>query len=295
MTEQAEHLDGSSLSLLAKAALILGAFEGKRPALTLTDVVQHCGLSQSTVHRLLDQLVTIGWLERERRQYRLGLRLVELGGFALHHNRLRRAALPHLVALHQATGHWIHLAVLDGSDIVYLEQIGDPRHSTMPFQVGARLPAYCTAAGKALLAFGAATTSVGVGGAESVVAAESLVPRTRRTITRADLLQRELATIRIDGAAFDREECFQGLSCVAAPLRGAGRAPAAISLSRTVGNADLVRLAPQVSSCAKAIWKSMVGVGRTSRQQEHLRSQFEPAAPASADDTLFWVQFDEWN
>ncbi|MFG2371819.1 IclR family transcriptional regulator [Streptomyces sp. NPDC048504] len=277
--------DTSGLPLLEKAALILGAFEGPRSALGLTDVVRHSGLSQTTVHRLLDQLVQIGWLGKEGRRYYLGLRLLELGAFASHHNRLRRAALPHLISLHQATGHWAHLSVLDKGEVLCLEQIGDPRRSSIGYQVGGRLPAHCTAAGKALLAFGDATV-------EQLLAGD-LAPRTRSTITRGESLRAELARARTEGVAFDREECFDGVTCVAAPLRGAGRALAAISLSRTVGHADLKRMAHQVGQCARAVWASLFDTGRRFEETHHVTAGPGPESGDTAT-VLAWLRFSEW-
>jgi DNA-binding IclR family transcriptional regulator len=285
MAEMTTDRPDGSPAVLDKAVRILSAFEGQRPTLTLTEVVRHSGLSQSTVHRLMDQLVQIGWLERERKTYRLGLRLLELGAFASHHNRLRKAALPHLVALHEATGFWVHLAILDGSEIVYLEQIGDPRRSTVPFQVGGRLPAHCTAAGKALLAFSDTVPTGQLHG--------EFAPRTRQTITRIDSLQLELATVRNESVAFDREECFQKVACVAAPLRGAGRALAAISISQTPASDELSRLAPQVINCARAVWASMFEPGWRSEG----RAESPPSTPGpetSADSMLYWLRFNEW-
>ena len=278
--------DTSGLPLLEKAALILSAFEGQRSALGLTDVVRHSGLSQTTVHRLLDQLVQIGWLGKEGRKYYLGLRLLELGAFASHHNRLRRAALPHLISLHQATGHWAHLSVLDKGDVLCLEQIGDPRRSSIGYQVGGRLPAHCTAAGKALLAFGEAVT------VEELLAGD-LAPRTRSTITRGEALRGELARVRTQGVAYDQEECFDGVTCVAAPLRGAGQALAAISLSRTVGHADLKRMAHQVGQCARAVWASLSDAGRRFEKTHAVDTGLATESGDTAT-VLAWLRFSEW-
>jgi DNA-binding IclR family transcriptional regulator len=284
-------------SLLARAAQVLNVFARPRPTLTLTEVVRGCGLPQSTVHRLLDQLVQVGWLEREGRHYRLGLRLLELGAFAAQHNRLCNAALPHLTALHEATGYWAHLTVLDGAQIVYLDQVGDPRRAVLPFRAGARLPAHCTAAGKALLAFPRNPD------AGEALAAQVLAPRTRRTIVSTDLFALELARVRRSGLAFDQQECFDEVSCVAAPLRGAGWALAAISLSRSlsralpsgVANADMTALGPKVSNCARAVWSSLL----TSSQPGGRKPEPSPS-PAStpqdqAENMLYWLRYSEWS
>jgi len=236
-------------TLLARAARILSAFEGRRSTLTLTDVVQFSGLSQTTVHRLMSQLVQLGWLERDDREYRVGLRLLELGAFASRYCRLRQAALPFLISLHQATGRWVQLTAREGPEIVILEQIGDPLRSAVPFHTGSRLPVHCTASGKALLAFS--------GAADEPALTREQPARTRATITTPDAMLAELAEVSSTGIAFDRRECFDDVTCIAAPLRGAGWALAAISVSQVGEPDDLSPLAPQVVQYADAVWSSM--------------------------------------
>ncbi|WP_424214288.1 IclR family transcriptional regulator [Streptomyces sp. BI20] len=251
-------VSGAPLSLLEKAARVLGAFEGAEPRLSLTEVVRRSGIPRSSAHRILDQLVQLRWLDRDGRDYRMGLGMLELGALASHHNRLRRAALPWLHELHEQTGRLVHLSVLDGADVVCLERIGGADSSAVPSRVGGRLPAHCTAVGKAILAFGEPAA------AESVLA-RGLRPRTPRTVTRASALRAELAAVRERGVAFDREECVRGVCCVAAPLRGAGRAVAAVSVSCSRGERgerELARLAPLVTACVRSVWRELYGAGR---------------------------------
>jgi len=253
MMSRSEEVSDPIPTPLARAARILSAFEGRRPSLTLTDVVQSSGLSQTTVHRLMSQLVELGWLERDGRDYRVGLRLLELGAFASRYSRLRQAALPFLISLHQTTGLWVQLTAREGPEIVVLEQIGDPLHSALPFHTGSRLPAHCTASGKALLAFS--------GAADEPLLTREPPARTRSTLTRPDAMLAELAEVRSAGVAFDRRECFDDVTCVAAPLRGAGWVLAAISVSQVGEPADLGPLAPQVVRYAEAVWSSVFGRG----------------------------------
>lgn len=215
MLDQVMETELAPLSLLEKAARVLGAFEGPQPRLSLTEVVRRSKIPRSSAHRILDQLVQLRWLDREGRDYRMGMRMLELGALASHHNRLRRAALPLLHALHEQTGRVVHLSVLDGAEVVCLERIGGSEATTVPSRVGGRMPAYCTATGKAILAFSDPS-------AVEHVLAQGLRPRTARTLVRPLALRSELAAIRESGVAYDREESFRGISCVAAPLRGPG-------------------------------------------------------------------------
>ncbi|WP_426404843.1 IclR family transcriptional regulator [Streptomyces sp. R-07] len=277
------------LSLLEKAAKVLSAFESAGPRLTLTEVVQRSGIRRSSAHRILDQLVQLRWLEREGRDYRLGMGMLELGAMASHHNRLRRAALPHLHALHESTGHLVHLTVLDGSEVVYLERIGGSDDSVVPSRMGGRQPAYCTASGKAILAFGDDAP------VEEVIR-DGLRPRTPRTITRPESFRRELAMTRERGVAFDHEEGYRGVFCVAAPLRGAGRAIAAISVSGHGVHREMERLAPAVRGCARSVWQSMFGPGRQpEKRAQPVGAMTSTGLPQpSMDNMMAWLRFSDW-
>ncbi|MFF8594485.1 IclR family transcriptional regulator [Streptomyces sp. NPDC015220] len=290
MTTQAATTGFPPLSLLEKAAKVLSAFQSAEPRLTLTQVVQRSGIPRSSAHRILDQLVQLRWLEREGHDYRLGMGMLELGALASHHNRLRRAALPHLHALHESTGHLVHLTVLDGAEVVYLERIGGSDDGGVPSRVGGRQPAHCTAAGKAILAFGDAAL------VEQVIHG-GLRARTPRTITRPESLRRELAAVRERGVAFDHEEGFRGVSCVAAPLRGAGRAVAAISVCGNGAHRELERIAPSVLGCARSVWQDMFGPGRRAknRARSERAAPSVPAVPPHAmDGMMSWLRFSEW-
>ncbi|MFJ9852903.1 IclR family transcriptional regulator [Streptomyces sp. NPDC101150] len=279
------------LSLLEKAARVMSAFSSTDPRLSLTEVVERSGVPRSSAHRILDQLMQLRWLEREGRGYRLGMGMLELGALASHHHRLRRAALPHLHELHESTGHLVHLTVLDDAEVVVVERIGGAMDTAVPSRVGGRLPAYCTAAGKAILAFSDDAL------VEQVIRS-GLRARTPRTISRPQALHGELTTTRARGVAFDREEAYRGISCVAVPLRGAGRAIAAISLSGNGTHRELDRLAPAVTDCARAVWQSLFGPGRRAALPQKPPRPAVPAgpklSPAAMDSTMAWIRDSEW-
>src|SRR3954471_22343180 len=232
-------------SMVERMTLILGAFDGATPRLTLQEIADRSGLPRSTVHRILDQLVRLRWLDHTGGGYRLGMRSLELGGLAVAHNELREATAPLLHDLHMRTSTTAHLAVLDRLDIVYLDRVAGRHGAAVATRVGGRTPAHATAAGKAILAW---TDPRQV---ESMYRANKLVVRTPRTLTTLEALQQELVAIRARGGlAYDREESAAGVACVAAPLRGSGRAVAAISLSGFADRMDLPRLAPFVQESA---------------------------------------------
>jgi DNA-binding IclR family transcriptional regulator len=232
-------------SVLGRVDCIIGAFDRADRALTLHELTDRTGLPKSTVHRMVDQLVALGWLERDISGYRIGMRLFEIGGLASRRSRLSDLAYPHLHALSVATGLAVQMAILDGTDVVYLERI-PMRGFSLPTRQGGRQPAYCTGLGKAMLAFDDE--------AIDEVLTQPLPQRTPRTLTRPRDLEIELERIAATGLAFDHQESYEGLACVAAPLRGSGRAIAAVSVSGPVACIDLHAVAPLVRDTANAIW-----------------------------------------
>jgi DNA-binding IclR family transcriptional regulator len=237
--------EGIRRSVLGRIDCIIGAFDRADHAFTLHELTERTGLPKSTVHRMVDQLVDLGWLEREVSGYRIGMRLFEIGGLASRRSRLSDLAYPYLHALSVATGLAVQMAILDGTDVVYLERI-PMRGFRLPTRQGGRQPAYCTGLGKAMLAFDEDTADE--------VLSQTLPERTSRTLTRPRDLAIELERIAETGLAFDHQESYEGLACAAAPLRGSGRAIAAVSVSGPVARIDLHAVAPLVRNTAAAIW-----------------------------------------
>lgn len=237
--------DGAGRSVLGRVDCIIGAFDDVNRVLTLNELTQRTELPKSTVHRMVEQLRRIGWLEREVSGYRVGMRLFEVGGLASRRNQLCESAYVHLHTLSTATGFAVQLAILDGTDVVYLERIPMGGFQ-LPTREGGRMPAYCTALGKAMLAFDPEATADAM--------TQRLPRRTSRTLVSADALSADLERIRSTGLAFDQQESYDGLACVAAPVRNAGRAIAAVSVTGPVSRIDLHAVAPHVRNAVEAIW-----------------------------------------
>jgi DNA-binding IclR family transcriptional regulator len=232
-------------AVIDRVSLVLDAFDGPG-RLTLAQVVRQTGLPRSSAHRMLERLVQLRWLRRNGRDYELGMRLVELGSLAVHQDRLHRAATPLLHDLHRATGLVVHLAVLDGSDVVYLEKIGDRMTAAIPTRVGGRQPAHCAAVGKAMLAY------------NEEADVDLATRKTKYSISTPAQLTAELAKVRAHGVAFDREESLAGFGCVAAPIGAPGEAVAAVSVCGPMNRMMFdQRLAAPVRMTAMGIWHNV--------------------------------------
>ncbi|MDZ7887380.1 MAG: IclR family transcriptional regulator [Mycobacterium sp.] len=201
-----------------RADLILNAFTGP-DQLTLAQIARRTGVPRSSVHRMLERLVHLGWLSRSGHEYRLGLRLFELGTLAVQQDRLHAAALPHLRELRQLTGHTVHLAILDGRDVIYLDKVEGSFGVEIDTRIGGRRPAARTSVGKVLMAnsFGDlhSVSTVAGGPAPHADSVE---------------IRREHAAVRLRGIAFDREETMPRIGCVGAPVGNKRDVVAAISI-----------------------------------------------------------------
>ena len=168
--------------MLGKLDRILGAFDIDHPAMSLADLRRRTALAKSTVHRLVSTLVDAQYLERDDGQLQLGLRLFELGQLVPRQRALRDAALPFMEDLFEVTHETVQLGVRDGIDILYVEKIMGHRTVRSPSRVAGRMPLYCTAIGKALLAYSDPEV------VEEVIEA-GLRPRTPYTIVSPQLLR----------------------------------------------------------------------------------------------------------
>ncbi|MDG3009753.1 IclR family transcriptional regulator [Rhodococcus sp. D2-41] len=247
---------------LDRAALLLDAFDGPG-RLTLAEIVRRTGLPRSSAHRMLERLVQLRWLRRSGRDYELGMRLFELGSLAVHQDRIHQAALPFLHELHRRTGYVVHLAILEGTDVVYLEKICGRFGMGLPSRVGGRQPAHCTSVGKALLAYSPQSV------VDRVLAA-GLQRKTTFSIGSAPQLHAELGHIRDRGAAFDRGEALTGVSCVAAPIGTENNVVGAISVCGPSNQMKLDhRLAAPVRVAAAGAWRALSSEAMARPSVEH--------------------------
>lgn len=245
-------------SVLGRVMAILGSFNPDEEGVTLSELARRAGLPKASVHRHLQQLSHYNLVERTDDGYQLGMRLFELGQRPPRSRDLQLAAMPILGDLRDATHETVHLAVLEGAEVLYLAKLVGHDHHRPPIasRVGGRLPAHCTGVGKALLAFAADD-------AVDALLRTSLPRLTARTITLPGPLKRELAKIRHEGVAFEEEESAPGLVCAACPIMGPdGIAVAAISISGWGHRLDPHRFAPAVRTAALAVSRELAETQR---------------------------------
>jgi IclR family transcriptional regulator, pca regulon regulatory protein len=216
---------------LERGLAILGCFSASRPVLGIADIAKDLGMSRSTTHRYVITLVALGFLEQgASRKYRLGLHVVDLGMSALNSTGLREHARPYLEDLRHRTSYTTNVAVLDGSEILYVDRARSFRRGQnkidLNLRPGSRLPAYCTSMGKVLLAY--------LPEREQRMSIEDM-QMTRQgpnSLRSKRALRIELDQIRDAGLGVNDEELADGLYSIAVPIRAeGGEVVAAINLA----------------------------------------------------------------
>jgi DNA-binding IclR family transcriptional regulator len=245
-------------SVLGKVQLILGAFGHDDESLSLSEISRRSGVAKASVHRLSQELLALGMLERRGTEYWLGMRLFEIGQRVPRQRILRDAARPFMGDLYQATGETIHLAVRDGLEVLYVEKVSGHNQISRPSRVAGRMPLHCTATGKALLAFSPRSLF------EDVVA-RPLARITPYTVVVPRLLAAELAKARQQGYAVEQEQTRVGFMSVGIPIIGAtGTTVGALSITSPVLRAQIPRFSSVLLTVSDGITKS---INRSMRDQ----------------------------
>ncbi len=238
---------------VGKALQVLDMVAAWGRPVRFSDLLDRSPYPKATLYRLLQTLTQQRMLrfDPERQTYAPGLRLVRLAHTAWLQTSLGQVARPHLDALSDKIGETVHLAQLDGGQVLYIDKRNASRPVQMFSEAGKVGPAYCTGVGKAMLAHLQAEE------AEQQMQQQSFYRHTPHTITDIDALRDELRVVREQGFAFDREEHEPGIICIAVPiLTRAGQVLGGLSVTSTTANSslkDLEKLLPVMRPAAERI------------------------------------------
>lgn len=236
----------------ARGLQVVRSFSAEAPRQTLSEVAARAGLTRAGARRILLTLQTLGYVISDGKWFQLTPRILDLGFAYLSSMPIWNLAEPVVEALVQQVKESSSIAVLEGSDIVYVMRV--PTHKIMKISVGigSRLPAFCTSLGRVLLS---------ELDDDEIVRRLEAAPRealTRHTVTDTAALLRRIHQARAQGWSMVDQELEEGLITVAAPIHGAdGRLTAAINLSgqanRTDARAVQSQLLPPLLEVAQAI------------------------------------------
>lgn len=218
--------DDHFVQSLARGLAVIRAFGADDPTLTLSEVAKKTDMSRAAARRFLLTLIDLGYMRTDGRSFELTASVLELGYAFLSGQSLPTLAAPVLDALSAELGESVSMAVLDGTDIVYVARVHTRRIMSVGIAVGTRFPAYATSMGRVLLA-GLDDQQVA-----AVLARSDLRALTPKTVTDAAELLAAIRAVGRDGWASVDQELELGLRSIAVPVRSpAGAVVAAINVS----------------------------------------------------------------
>lgn len=228
-----------------------------REGLGVTEIGQKIDLHKSTVYRLLTALLDRGYIEKDPKTstYKIGLKFIEISGLFLKKLELKTEALPFMRQLAEKVGQPVHLAILEGTDVIYIEKVELVNSIRMYSQIGRRVPVYCSAIGKILL------TGLTPEHFTEVLESIKFEKLTSNTVVSKEDLIHELDGVKAKGWAVDNEEHENNIRCIAAPIFDyTGKIIAAVSVSgdsRIINQESDLEIAGYVIDVAGNISKRM--------------------------------------
>jgi DNA-binding IclR family transcriptional regulator len=216
------------INSILRASGILKTFAEGKGSFTLREMAQSMKLDRSTTYRILLSLEKCGLVEKDKKSggYSLGLGAFEIGSAYQRRADFVPIAKPFMEELALKAQETVNLAVLSGTEILYLDKVDSPRSVGVMSKIGQRNPVYCTSLGKSLLAFQSEEEQA------RIIAEIEFRPLTPHTITSRKEFLKEMKQIRLQGYALDRREIEEDVECIAAPIRNhIGNPVAAISIS----------------------------------------------------------------
>ncbi len=223
---------------LEKGLLVIEAFDQERARLSISEVAQRAGLSRAAARRYLLTLAHLGYVDHDGKGFALSPRVLRLGQSYVHSARLPRVLQPELQRLAATMQEATSAGVLDDTEVVSLAAATGGRVVSTTLQLGHRVPAYCTANGRVLLA--ARPVEALDAWLERREVLQGLRACTPRTLTQPDALRQELARVRSQGHALVDQEMELGLRTLAVPLRNhRGEVVAALNVSALAARVSL--------------------------------------------------------
>ena len=253
---------GDFVEALAKGLSVIEAFSDEHPAMTLSDVARRTGMSPATARRSLHTLVALGYVRQVDRRFVLGARVLTLGAAYLKAAHIEEVVQPELRRIVGRFGDAASVAVLDGTDILYIAHYSEQRAARMVASVGVTYPAYATSLGRVLLS--------GLAPAELDAFLAGITPRalTDRTITDKDRLRVIVEHARRQTYTTAVDELDYGITALAVPIKDpAGRVIAALNSSGYTGRLDV---ATMVGERLDALHQSAAAISQAIRRHPAL-------------------------
>jgi IclR family transcriptional regulator, carbohydrate utilization repressor len=211
----ASEINAYAIQVIERCDLLMQALAGYHEPMSLKHLSQTTGLHASTAHRILNDLTVNRLVERTSTgEYKLGIRLLELGNLVKARLSVRELALKPMSRLHRHTGQTVNLSVRQGDEIVYIERAFSERSGMQVVRaIGGRAPLHLTSVGKLFLA----ADDDGI--VADYAQRSKLHGQTLNSITQLGSLKQALAHTKQQGYATDEQELELGVRCIAVGIR----------------------------------------------------------------------------
>lgn len=237
-------------SVLERGVRIIEAFGLDDRTLMVSEIARRSGLHVATASRLIEELVRVGWLERDGKRVRVGVRLWEVASRASPTVGLREAAMPFMEDLHAVIGHHTQLGVLESDEVLFVERLSAPGAVVNYSRIAGRLPLHASSSGLVLLAH--ASTEL-----QERIFNEPMTIYTDKTLHTARELRTALAQVRRQGFAFCAGYIYRDTTGIAVPVRDADDVVVA-AVSVIVPNDDAARSSiPVLQAAGRGISRVM--------------------------------------
>jgi len=238
---------------LEKGLSVLRAFGKKGPDLTLSEIAQAVDMVPPTATRFIRTLEDLGYVVRDpkTKNYSLSPKILSIGFSFIENLDIRHRVSSHLLEITKQMNLDTACTMLDGTEVVYIERFRSNSVVGLHLTVGSRLPAYCSAMGRAILAF------MDPQEAAEIIDASDMQAHTPHTITDKDLLLERLARVREEGFAINEQELLLGMAAVGAPVMNGTRVEGSFGASFPVrlleGESFLEEIRERILNTAKRV------------------------------------------
>lgn len=226
------------LTTLDKSLQIIEVLSKNPRGLSLLEMSSMLDFPKSSIHHVLSTFIPYDYVTKhpETRKYSLGFKFLEISRRILDNIDIRRIASKHLLGIHDRCKEAVHLAILRNGNVIYIDKIDSSGGLSLATYIGYTTEPHAAAGGKVLL------SEMSPDQIKRIYRGRRLKPYGKNTITRMDNLLKELVKIRKQGYAIDDEEYYEGVRCVAAPIRAGGEIIAAISITGSVFTMTMERI-----------------------------------------------------
>lgn len=235
------------INSIDRAVKVIELLSENPRGLKLTEISSRLEMNPSSAHHLLNTLLPYDYIaqNRDTKKYLLGFRFLEISRRIMDNMDIRKVARKYLEALRKETREAVHLVILRGNKVVYIDKFDNPGGLSLATYIGFATDPHAAAGGKVLLA------ELPHKNVKEIYQNRKLKNYGKKTITNLPMLLKELETVRTQGYAIDDEEYYEGVRCIAAPVRSGGQVVASISVTGSIFTMTMDRIKRELKDLVK--------------------------------------------